>query len=180
MGRSERSVQIKRGVKPLSHTIRGENTLKDFIKYIIAAALAIGFAGIFYFNSLKLPPVAKKLPTILMAIIVLLAVGMAIEAFYKCKKEEASITEADTIEKASPDINYLRVFIFTLMIAVYIFTIKPLGYFIVTPIFIAAAYLYLKSTSKANIILISLGFTVFVYLVFIKFLKLPIPLGPMS
>lgn len=147
--------------------------MKNFYKYITAAVLAILFAFIFFMNSFKLPPEAAKLPRILMAVIVLLSLGVIWEAYRKSEKAEEPGGDAE----ASGEINHVRAFIFAAMVAVYIFVMKPIGYFIITPIYIIATYMFLKATKLRNMILIAAGFTIFVYFVFVVFLKLPIPMG---
>lgn len=157
--------------------------MREFSKYIVASLAAIIFALIFFFNSLSLTPEGYYLPRIIIAIIILLSIAMFIESYKNYKKPVAinkSDVENDSEEEEPSKINYKRAFIFALLIAVYVFSIKPLGYFIITPIYVIATYLYLKATRLTTIIAISLGFTAFVYLLFVVLLKLPIPIGPMS
>ena len=94
----------------------------------------------------------------------------------KRRIDERSEEDEDPNENKIP-IDYKKTFLFGLMIAIYIFTMKPIGYFIMTPLFIIISYRFLKSTSWRNTILVSAGFTVFVYFVFVLFLKLPVPMG---
>ncbi len=150
--------------------------MKGFIKYLIAAIGVIALSVLFYFNTLKLKPAGYLLPRILIVIIILLSIAMLIEAYRTEKKKARDEGKSNEVS----EINYTRAVVFALMIFGYIVTIKPLGYFIMTPIFVIIAYLYLKATKVRNILLIALGFTAFVYLLFVVFLKLPIPLGPMS
>lgn len=146
------------------------------VKHVIAALLAILLAVIFYLNSFSLPPAGYQLPRILVVIIILLSVLMVIEEYKNQKKDNKKSKE----EGEKEFIEYKRVFIFTALIMAYIFTIKPLGYFIATPIYIIVTYLFLKATSIKNILLIAFSFTIFVYLLFAVLLKLPVPLGLMS
>lgn len=157
--------------------------MKNYIKLSIAAGLAIILALVFYFKTLKLPDTAAFLPRILIVLIILLSVGMVIESYYKDKKNVQNKrriderAEEDEVETEEGTINYKRASIFVLMIATYIFTMKYIGYFIVTPVFILSVYIYVKATKVKNMIMITAGFTVFVYLLFVVFLKLPIPMG---
>ena len=66
------------------------------------------------------------------------------------------------------------------MIFAYILAIDPLGYFLVTPAFLIGALSYLRAIKMRYILIITFIFTIFVYLLFVKFLHLPIPLGLMS
>jgi putative tricarboxylic transport membrane protein len=148
------------------------NILKNINKYIIAAGLSILFAFVLFMNTFKLPEDAAKLPKILMGLIVLLSIGTVLEAYKKDKKAKESG------DKEEPEkINHVRALIFGAMVAVYVLTMEPIGYFIMTPIYVMAAYLFLKATKVRNMIFISVGFTVFVYFVFVVFLKLPVPMG---
>lgn len=154
--------------------------MNAIVGHFIAASLAILLAVVFYFNSLSLPPAAYELPRLLIAVIILLSILMLGEAIVedrKKKREEASQSQE---HPGGLSVNYTRAFVFALLIALYVFSIKPLGYFIVTPLYIIATYLFLKATRLTNILLISLGFTAFVYIVFVYLLKVPIPLGPIQ
>lgn len=157
--------------------------MKNYIKLSIAAGLAIILALVFYFKTLKLPDTAAFLPRILIALIILLSIGMVLESYYKDKKKVQNKrrmderAEEDEEETEEGTINYKRATIFVLMIATYIFTMKSVGYFIMTPVFILSAYIFVKATSVKNMLMITAGFTVFVYLLFVVFLKLPIPMG---
>lgn len=150
--------------------------MKGFIKYLIAAVSVIVLSVVFYINTFKLKPAGYLLPRILIVIIILLSIAMLIEAYRAEKKKVKDEGKSNGVS----EINHTRAVVFALLIFGYIVTIKPLGYFIVTPFFVIISYLYLKATKIRNILLIALGFTAFVYLLFIVFLKLPIPLGPMS
>lgn len=145
-------------------------------KYIIAAILSIGFGIFFYVNTFDLPKAGYQLPRILVGVIILLAILMVGESYLQKKKANTTEKEATESEATMP-IDYKRVVIFGVMIAAYIMTIQKLGYFIVTPLFVILTFLYLKSTNIRNMLLISMGFTVFVYLLFVKFLHLPVPMG---
>ncbi|MGM0602506.1 MAG: tripartite tricarboxylate transporter TctB family protein [Bacillota bacterium] len=158
---------------------------KALWKYFLTAAMVLTMAGVFYSQSGKLPSMAKRFPVILIYIIVFFTILMLIEQILKFvnkdkpkkkknKKSDSGFTDA------VGEIDYLKAFIFAVMIGIYVFTLKTLGYFIVTPVFIIASFMYLKSTSLRNAILITVGFNLFVYLVFVKFLNLPIPMGILS
>lgn len=148
--------------------------MSDFLKYIAAALLAILLSIIFYIKTFSLPPEGYQFPRLLIAVVILLSIAMVVEAYFKFMKN----TKKNI--KTQKNVNSAKVFIFGLLIGIYVFTIKPVGYFVVTPLYLSIVYLYLKSTSIRNIVLISLGFTFFVYLLFVKFLHLPIPMGLFS
>ena len=73
-----------------------------------------------------------------------------------------------------------RVFLFAVFIALYIFLIDTIGYFIVTPIFVIVAFIYLKAAKLKTVIFIAVGFTAFIYALFVMFLKIPVPMGLLS
>jgi len=159
--------------------------MKKSIRLMIASILAIIFSLIFYFNTFKLPAVAAKLPRILIGLIILLALGIMIQAYVsetkiakanRIQNKEPGEEKDDSEEKFEP-INYRQAIIFTIMIAAYIFLLEPIGYFIITPIYIVSTYIFLNATKVRNIVFISIGFTAFVYFLFVVFLKLPIPMG---
>jgi hypothetical protein len=139
---------------------------------VLAAVIAIAFAGILYFDTFSLTFAGYLLPRILSGVIIVLAIAMVLEA-YICSCKQANAEQG-------PMINKKRVFFFVLLLVGYIFLISPLGYFVVTPLYIIATYLYLKAMNFQKSALIAVGFTVFVYLLFVAFLHLPIPLGPME
>jgi putative tricarboxylic transport membrane protein len=157
--------------------------MREFSKYIVASVAAMIFALIFYFNSLSLTPAGYQLPRIIITVIILLSIAMFIESYRNYKKPvilNKSEEENNSGEEEPSKINYKRTIIFILMISVYVLSIKPLGYFVITPIYVIAAYLYLKAARLRTILAISIGFTAFVYILFVVLLKLPIPIGPMS
>ncbi len=157
--------------------------MKEVKKIAIAAGLAIILSLVFLSKATKLPKTAAFLPKILIAIVILLSLGMVYETYYKektnykAKRRVDERSEEDDLDEDNIPIDYKKACIFGLMIALYIFTMKPIGYFIVTPLFILIAYRYLKSTNWRNTIFISIGFTLFVYGLFVLFLKLPVPMG---
>ncbi|MDZ4164491.1 MAG: tripartite tricarboxylate transporter TctB family protein [Smithellaceae bacterium] len=151
--------------------------MNDLVKYGIASILATILAAVFYYYTLSLAEAAYQLPRILIAVIVLLAIGMFLEAYLKYRRERAG---KETREVPEEGINYKRAAVFALLIFAYILAINPLGYFVTTPVFIIGALYYLKAARMRTILIITVCFTVFVYLLFVKFLHLPIPLGHMS
>ncbi len=151
--------------------------MNDLIKYGLAAALATLLAAVFYYHTLSLAEAAYQLPRILIAVVVLLAIGMFLEAYVKYRRERADKEKKEVPEER---IHYARAALFALMIFLYILAINPLGYFVTTPAFIISALFFLKAARARTILIITVFFTVFVYLLFVKFLHLPIPLGPMS
>lgn len=163
--------------------------MKRLMLRIIFAILAIAMAIVFYVHTLHLPKAAYQLPRILIVIVILLSIAMVIEGVMTYKKQRSRQTPKpgrpqEQLPPTSPEaglqINLVRVVVFTILIAGYVLTIERLGYFIITPIYIIVTYAYLRATNWLNMILIAVGFTVFVYVLFVLFLHLPVPMGLMS
>lgn len=157
--------------------------MKNYIRLYIAGSLSIIFALLFYSKAIDMVESAAFLPKILVGLIILLSIGMMIEGYYREKthiKRKKRIDERpkeDEVEEIPGELNIPRIIIVVIMIATYIFLMKPVGYFITTPIFAISSYLYLKATKIKNMLFIAGGFTVFVYVLFVAFLKIPIPMG---
>ena len=73
----------------------------------------------------------------------------------------------------------LMVFL-TLLLAINTFIIKPkidiIGFFVTTAIYLFVTMVILKSNIKWSIV-VSIVFSIFLYLVFVSFLKVPVPRG---
>ena len=156
---------------------------------IIFAGLTVLLATVFYFHTLHLPKAAYQLPRILIIIVIIFSIAMVIEQLFSYKKNLRGMPKKADLpgnynfsisKKDKSNVLPVRVFVFILLITGYILTIERLGYFIVTPIYIMGTYLYLRATKFHNMILIAVGFTIFVYLLFVLFLHLPIPMGLLS
>jgi putative tricarboxylic transport membrane protein len=69
--------------------------------------------------------------------------------------------------------------VFPLVMAIlYAFLFKPLGFIILTPVLVFSIAYYFGYRKIVRLIIISLGFSVFLYLLFGLFLNVPIPLFP--
>jgi len=153
--------------------------------------LFIAIAMLFYSLSLHMPREAYLLPRLLVYVIVPLSAAMIIESFVEMNKEKAKAEarKSDTLEDevastggwtAQASLNrtvVLKGTLFVLLIAAYVFFIQSLGYFIVTPLFIVVAFMLLKSTNLVVSIITAIGFSGFVYALFVVFLHLPVPMG---
>ncbi|MDR3354568.1 MAG: tripartite tricarboxylate transporter TctB family protein, partial [Synergistaceae bacterium] len=91
-----------------------------------------------------------------------------------------STRESDGHDEPGPRINVGRAVCFTVMIAVYIYLIPIVGFFVMTPVYITLSYMYLKAAKFTASLVISVAFSAFVYALFVWFLKLPVPLGIME
>lgn len=158
---------------------------------IILGLLFIAVAVLFYFMSLHMPREAYLLPRLLVYVIVPLSAAMILEAFVEMSREKAKAEaqKNDTMEDqvastggwtAQTSLDkavVLKGTLFVVLIAAYVFLIQSLGYFIVTPLFIVGAFWLLKSTTLVASIITAVGFSGFVYALFVVFLHLPVPMG---
>ena len=157
--------------------------MKNQIRLYIAGGLAIMFALLFYIKAIDMSESAAFLPKILIGLIIFLSIGTMIEGYHRekkhivLKKRIDERSDEDEVQEEPAKLNIPRIIVFVIMIATYIFLLKPVGYFIMTPIFALSAHSFLKATKIKNILLIAVGFTVFVYVLFVAFLKIPIPMG---
>lgn len=149
--------------------------MKYFTKEVIAAVIAVSVGLLFFQQTLSMPKAAYELPRLLVILIVILSFMMVFNGV----KTYRDGNYGNASQKCE-GLNYKRVFVFGLIIFIYIYLIEPIGYFIVTPIFIIVSLSFLRATKFKNIVLIAVFFTVFIYLMFVWFLKLPVPLGIMD
>lgn len=147
--------------------------MEYLLKHLLFAVFPFLMSVYFFSASLDLPNSAALLPRILAAIVAIMSIAMV----YNAKKSPLSKNEDSAPKTDTEKINVTRVVVFIAAIAAYIYLIPVVGYFIVTPLFMVALYLYLQATSLLKAILISAGFTVFIYILFVWFLKLPISIG---
>ncbi len=153
--------------------------MKKLIPYVLFTAAIALMAIVFYLDTLDMVKAAYQLPRILIVVVLLLSALMIVERVYLIRKARTAGTGAggDASAAAPEPVNLSRVAVFTVLLAGYVLTIKPLGYFIVTPLYLAAVLLYLRATKLPWVMAIAFGFTVFVYLLFVLFLRLPVPMG---
>jgi hypothetical protein len=102
---------------------------------------------------------------------------MSLQAYRNSHRRQTEGGEAETSEGK---IVAGRVAWYVCLMALYIFLISRVGYFIVTPLFMTISYMLLKAAGFVKAAAISVGFAIFIYALFVVFLKLPIPLGLME
>lgn len=140
-------------------------------------------AGIFFIDTLDMVKAANELPRLLIILVIALSVGMVFESYKKSKQEALEDKASGKGAEAKPAFDkagFVRLVFFVILIAAYVLLLKPVGYFIVTPLFIVGAFLLLEATSLLVGIITGLGFSVFVYFLFVVFLHLPVPMGILS
>ena len=154
------------------------------IPYVLFAG-AIGLvATIFYIDTLDMTKAAYQLPRLLIVLVAILLCLMLVERFVLIRKATPLSSEpldesllGEMGQQQDAEVSPTRIFVFVALLVVYVLTIKPLGYFIATPLFLIGIMTYLRATRLPWIILVAIGFTGFVYLLFVLFLNLPVPMG---
>lgn len=136
-----------------------------FTKHLLFAAFTISVGLFFFISAQSMPSAASLFPQIISVLIFILSVLMVLNA------------RSGSPETKSEPVSVKRVVIYAVLIAVYIGTTNYIGYFITTPLFMIISYLYLKAAGFFKALLISVAFSIFIYLLFVKFLNLPVPLG---
>ena len=73
-----------------------------------------------------------------------------------------------------------RVFIFIMLAFAYIFSFKPLGLLISTPLYLVTS-LFINGIRKAKqLVSVSIGFTVAIFIIFVILARVRFPLGPLD
>lgn len=151
-------------------------------RHALTTMMALFFcavAGIFYLDTLDMVKAANELPRLLILLVTGLSIGMVAESYRKNRKENAEAgSPAQGGDRDTAGI--VRLVVFVGLIAAYVLLLQPLGYFIVTPLFVIGSFLLLKAASLPASVLTGIGFSVFVYFLFVVFLHLPVPMGILS
>jgi len=84
--------------------------------------------------------------------------------------------EAEKEDDQFKGILYRQFFLIIALSAVYIVLIDIIGFFVTTAIYLFVTMLALKSSIKWSIV-VSILFPIFLYLIFVSFLKVPVPRG---
>jgi hypothetical protein len=160
--------------------------MKNEVKEYIFSAFTLALSVFFLYKSLAMPKTAALLPMLTAGLVFIFSVAMAYQAYRTARPEKAQTGyEAGAVANEEnvaneEKVNVGRVIWYVAMMALYIYFISSVGYFIVTPIFMLVCYVLLKATGIPKAIAISAGFAIFIYFLFVSFLKLPIPLGLME
>lgn len=161
--------------------------MKNLVSYIVFA-VALGVVSlIFYIDTLDMPKAAAELPRLLIGLVMLLSLMMVGERIWLLRRTRSEInnhdTDTDDIEESTTAIvpaergSLVRIGVFVTALCTYVMTIETLGYFIATPLFLVGILSFLRSTKLHTAMIIAVGFTGFVYLLFVVFLNLPVPMG---
>ncbi|WP_336011863.1 tripartite tricarboxylate transporter TctB family protein [Fusobacterium polymorphum] len=127
----------------------------------------------FYFLLIKqLPPKAARYPYFVLGLMVFLTLLLAINTFIIKPKNAEEDKEEDQFKGNL----YGQFFLIMALSAIYVILIDIIGFFITTAIYLFVTMVTLKSSIKWSIV-VSILFPVFLYLIFVSFLKVPVPKG---
>ena len=127
----------------------------------------------FYFLLIKqLPPKAARYPYFVLGLMVFLTLLLAINTFLIKPKNTEENKEEDQFKGNL----YGQFFLVIALSAVYVILIDIIGFFVTTAIYLFVTMLALKSNIKWSIV-VSILFPIFLYLIFVSFLKVPVPRG---
>ena len=127
----------------------------------------------FYFFLIKqLPEKAARYPLFVLGLMVFLTLLLAINTFIIKPKNAEEDKEEDQFKGNL----YGQFFLIMALSAVYVILIDIIGFFVTTAIYLFVTMVTLKSNIKWSIV-VSILFPVFLYLIFVSFLKVPVPKG---
>ena len=127
----------------------------------------------FYFVLIKqLPPKAARYPYFVLGLMVFLTLLLAINTFIIKPKNAEEDKEEDQFKGNL----YGQFFLIMALSAIYVILIDIIGFFVTTAIYLFVTMVVLKSNIKWSIV-VSIVFPIFLYLVFVSFLKVPVPRG---
>ena len=127
----------------------------------------------FYFLLIKqLPAKAARYPYFVLGLMVFLTLLLAINTFIIKPKNAEEDKEEDQFKGNL----YGQFFLIMALSAIYVILIDIIGFFVTTAIYLFVTMVTLKSSIKWSIV-VSILFPVFLYLIFVSFLKVPVPKG---
>ena len=127
----------------------------------------------FYFFLIKqLPEKAARYPLFVLGLMVFLTLLLAINTFIIKPKNSEEDKEEDQFKGNL----YGQFFLIMALSAVYVILIDIIGFFVTTAIYLFVTMVALKSSVKWSIV-VSILFPIFLYLIFVSFLKVPVPKG---
>lgn len=150
---------------------------------------------VFYLQAQKLPSMAKRLPGLLIWIVAILAILMLVEELIKKRKakkqrdddlqnEHQAHSLLDELHSEIADdeikepIHWRVLIFFSVAVVAYVLLIPWLGYLLSTVAFMAGVLIVSGASKWLLATSVGVGFTFFIWVVFVWFLRLPAPLLP--
>jgi len=122
-----------------------------------------------YYQTITLEDDPATLPRLMLIVIIFLSILMII-------KDKIKKSNNNDVKKMSRQ-SFLRIFIVTCIIFLYVNSINLLGFYISTLIFLIIVLRYIGEKNKLVIFGVPILFLIFLYLTFSLFLHVDIPLG---
>ncbi|AAL94188.1 tripartite tricarboxylate transporter TctB family protein [Fusobacterium nucleatum subsp. nucleatum ATCC 23726] len=142
-------------------------------KYDKFLTIGLFILEVFYFLLIKqLPPKAARYPYFVLGLMIFLTLLLAINTFLIKPKNTEENKEEDQFKGNL----YGQFFLVIALSAIYVILIDIIGFFVTTAVYLFVTMLALKSNIKWSII-VSILFPIFLYLIFVSFLKVPVPRG---
>jgi hypothetical protein len=153
------------------HWAGGANIMKAKIHQDVWVGVFIIAACVFFFAFTSGKPGNSMLmPVILLTVLALLAIPVIVGGVRKTK----SATPENPVDNSVQIKKLLTPFAAFLFIAGYVFLFWLAGYFAATAIFLPLMMLHFRLRSPLQISLVSLGFVVCIYALFVKQLNVPV------
>lgn len=137
--------------------------------YILAGILS-AMTVLFFIMTLRLPDKARTYPLFILGLLTFLIIIFLIDTNIRAKKEGGNT------EPLFKDFQKKQFAVIFVSAAAYVILMDVLGYFASTIAYIVFCLIALKVEKRKSVI-ITLGFSAFIYLVFVYLLKVPLPKG---
>ena len=140
---------------------------------IITSIIVTVFASLFLVLTFSFPENRARdigpglLPQIYSVALYILAIALFIQG----------LRDNQRSKQVSSSQNFLLVFLSMVVVAVYVFLIPYLGFYLITPIIVAILLKITRIKSILTLTLVPIGTTVFILVFFEKILKVPVPSG---
>ncbi len=141
--------------------------MSSFQKDSFFAIAVMALVVLFWHQTYSMPASAAVFPRMLMVLISLLVLAMMIHAYIRRALAEDMPLMG----------NVARLGLFLLLLVGYVLCVEPVGYFFATPVFVVAGCAVIRAVGLVPAAIIGVGFTAFIYALFVGFLHLPVPLG---
>lgn len=146
---------------------------------ILVAVVAIGVAFYMYGQAADYPRAARRLPQLLSVILILLATLAVVREVVRLRRARlADGTAAGPLVTLPEPGKVLIGVAFVALIFVYAWAIPVAGYLVATPLMLALPLIALRPVGWRGIGITIVAVTGVIWLIFIWFLNLPVPLYP--
>lgn len=128
------------------------------------------FAGFFLYESFKLHEIAAQFPKIILTILILLSIVLIIIGLRKTANPEADKSDI----QLNLEIIQAPMVVFVI-IAIYIFLINIIGFYLSTIIFVPALMIYYGVKNIRLLLITNIALNLFIYGLFTQLLKVMLP-----